>query len=246
MPGAGASFPIRLDIEHKVYRHRLRPVEAVRDFHVEIHKAETVCLIGPSGTGKTTILRILTGLDRDFEGRISPDPGSIRIGMVFQEPRLLPWRSVEDNVRLALPRAKRSLPLDTLFADLGLAEWRGRYPGELSGGMARRVALARALAIEPTLLVLDEPFVSLDDRAATELRKVVFDIVTTRRLTVLMVTHNMREALMFADRLILLTGRPASLLAEVHLREQRVARNGQWLDSMRAELASRYPLTVSL
>jgi ABC-type nitrate/sulfonate/bicarbonate transport system ATPase subunit len=204
-----------------------------------------VCLIGPSGTGKTTVLRILVGLDRDFEGRISPEPGSIQTGMVFQEPRLLPWLSVEANVRLALPRAKRRRPLDDLFADLGLAEWRGRYPGELSGGMARRVALARALAIEPTLLVFDEPFVSLDALAATELRKAVFDIVTMRRLTVLMVTHNIDEALMLADRLILLTARPASLLAEVRLHEHRAARSAQWLDGMRADLASRYPLTVS-
>jgi ABC-type nitrate/sulfonate/bicarbonate transport system ATPase subunit len=245
MPGAGASFPIRLDIASKVYRRHLGPVEAVRDLRFEINEGETVCLIGPSGTGKTTVLRILVGLDRDFEGRISPEPGSIQTGMVFQEPRLLPWLSVEANVRLALPRAKRRRPLDDLFADLGLAEWRGRYPGELSGGMARRVALARALAIEPTLLVFDEPFVSLDALAATELRKAVFDIVTMRRLTVLMVTHNIDEALMLADRLILLTARPASLLAEVRLHEHRAARSAQWLDGMRADLASRYPLTVS-
>jgi NitT/TauT family transport system ATP-binding protein len=246
MHGVGASFPIRLEIARKVYRRPGgEPVLAVRDLSLAIQKGETLCLIGPSGAGKTTALRILTGLDRDFEGRVWPDPRTLRIGTVFQEPRLLPWRSVNDNVRLALPPADRGRSLDELFASLGLAEWRSRYPAELSGGMQRRVALARALVIEPDLLVLDEPFISLDDHAAGDLRQVVFGIVTQHRLSVLMVTHNVREALGLADRLLLISPRPASLLAEIDLPVPRSERSPFWIETRRAELAALYPATVA-
>jgi sulfonate transport system ATP-binding protein len=246
MHGAGAPFPIRLEIDRKVYRGRGRePVDAVRGLALAIAAGETLCLIGPSGAGKTTALRILVGLDRDFEGRLSPDPRGLRIGIVFQEPRLLPWRSVEENVRLALPRRERGRDLGGLLADLGLGPWRSRFPGELSGGMQRRVALARALVIDPVLLVLDEPFVSLDDRAAGELRGVVFDAAAARGLSVLMVTHNIREALSVADRLILLSDRPATVLAEIRLPEPRPERSARWMEARRADLAARYPRTVS-
>ncbi len=139
------------------------------------------------GRGKTTTLRILLGLDPDFEGRVS---GADKAGIVFQEPRLLPWRSIEHNVRLGLPRARRDQNLDGLFAQLGLTAWRGSYPKALSLGMQRRVALARALAAGPRILVLDEPFVSLDDAAAAELRGLVVDAVDQAGMSVLMVTHN--------------------------------------------------------
>jgi NitT/TauT family transport system ATP-binding protein len=220
-------------------------VEAVRDLRLLIQEGETVCLIGPSGAGKTTTLRILAGLDREFEGRVWPDSRLMRVGIVFQEPRLLPWRSVEENVRLALPREDRGRNLDHLFADLGLASWRSRYPAELSGGLQRRVAIARALAIEPRLLVLDEPFVSLDDHAAAELRAVVFDIVASRRRSVLMVTHNVREALGLADRLVLVSPRPATLLADIELEEPRERRTPIWIETRRLELSARYPSTVA-
>ncbi|MBK3422368.1 ATP-binding cassette domain-containing protein, partial [Methylobacterium ajmalii] len=147
VPAAGlrreAAAPIlTLTVRRKVYRPAgAAPVEAVRDLAVSVRRAETLCLIGPSGAGKTTTLRILLGLDRDFEGDLATAP-DLRIGMVFQEPRLLPWRSVEENVRLSLPRAERGRSLDALFDELGLAEWRDRYPRALSLGMARRVALA--------------------------------------------------------------------------------------------------------
>lgn len=246
MHGVGALFPIQLEIARKVYRRPGgEPVLAVRDLSFTIERDETLCMIGPSGAGKTTALRILIGLDWDFEGRIRPDPRSLRIGTVFQEPRLLPWRSVEDNVRLALPRPERGRALDDLFAGLGLSEWRPRYPAELSGGMQRRVALARALAVEPHLLVLDEPFVSLDDHAAAALREVVFGVVTQRRLSVLMVTHNIREALGLADRLLLISPRPASVLSTIDLPVPRSERSAAWLETRRAELAARYPETVA-
>ena len=170
-------------------------------------------MVGPSGCGKTTLLRIIVGLDRDFEGSVRL-PAHGRLGIVFQEPRLLPWRTVEDNVRLAAPQASEAT-LDALFATLGLAEHRRHYPGELSLGLARRVALARAFAVDPELLVLDEPFVSLDAALAARLRAELAELVVRRPVTTLLVTHSIDEAIGLADRIFLLSDFPARLLADV-------------------------------
>ncbi len=246
MQDVGALFPLRLEIDRKVYQRKgLPPLEILRGFRLTLNRNETLCLIGPSGIGKTTILRILIGLDRDFEGRVHPASG-LSVGMVFQEPRLLPWRTVEENIRLVLPRRERHRPIDDLLADLRLTEWRRRYPSELSGGLARRVALARALVIEPALLVLDEPFISLDERAAADLRATVFDLVSRRRMSVLMVTHNVREALALADRLVLLASRPAQPIADIEVTTPRNLRTDRWIEERLMKLAADFPQTISL
>lgn len=210
-----------------------------------LQSGEVGVLIGPSGCGKSTMLRIILGLDRDFSGQVARPPEA-RIGMVFQEPRLLPWRSVEHNVRLGLPRARRGRDLDALFAQLGLTPWRGSYPKALSLGMQRRVALARALADGPRVLVLDEPFVSLDDAAAAELRGLVVETVDRAGMSVLMVTHNVAEAIGIADRLLLVSRRPASLIADVPLDRPRHARDRAWAEATRATLAARHPEIIAL
>jgi NitT/TauT family transport system ATP-binding protein len=244
MSAAGAEPVLRVAIDSKWYRPRgAEPVEAVRDLAFTVRAGEIVCLIGPSGAGKTTSLRILLGLDPDFDGRVS---GAEQAGMVFQEPRLLPWRSVEHNVRLGLPRARRARDLDGLFERLGLAPWRTSYPKALSLGMQRRVALARALADGPRVLILDEPFVSLDDAAAAELRGLVVDAVDQTGMSVLMVTHNVAEAIGIADRLLLLSRRPASLVADVPLQQDRKARDRAWAETTRATLAARHPEIIAL
>ncbi|MDI4656883.1 ABC transporter ATP-binding protein [Xanthobacter autotrophicus] len=238
-------------ITGKTYR---RPdgvaMEAVRELSLTLARGEFVCLIGPSGCGKTTTLRILCGLDHDFEGSLTPDPARLAIGIAFQEPRLLPWRTVEENIRIVLPPARRRADLSGLLATFGLAAHRARYPGELSLGLARRVSLARALAVEPDLLVLDEPFVSLDAQAAVELRRCVTLAAEGKRkgegaggrMGVLMVTHNVREALQLADRLVLLAPRPTFILEEVRLRVPRAARSPDWVETERAALAARFPV----
>lgn len=236
-----------LDRLSKTYADGTR---ALSDISLTVRAGEIVALIGGSGCGKTTLLRLIAGLDRasagaislDGEGIAAPHPG---VGIVFQEPRLLPWRTVEENVRLSLPRPERGQSLDALFDELGLTAWRGRYPRALSLGMARRVALARALALAPGLLVLDEPFVSLDDAAAASLRTAVFGSAASRGAAVLMVTHNVPEALAVADRLLLLSGRPASLAAEVPIRTPKGERGRDWAEAMRRDLAARYPGTVA-
>ncbi len=243
MSGAGAEPVLRVAIRSKTYRPAgAEPVEAVRDLAFTVGRGEIVCLIGPSGAGKTTTLRILLGLDGDFDGRVAGAEGA---GIVFQEPRLLPWRSVERNVRLALPRAERGRDLDGLFEGLGLAPWRARYPKALSLGMQRRVALARALVNGPRVLVLDEPFVSLDDAAAAGLRALVVDAVDRVGMSVLMVTHNVAEAIGLADRLLLVSKRPATLVADVPLDRPRSARDRAWAEAARQGLAARHPELIA-
>ena len=198
---------------------------------------EVAALVGPSGCGKTTLLRIIAGLDNDFEGNVAL-PAHGMLGMVFQEPRLLPWRTVEQNVRLAAPQATDAA-LGTLFQALGLTAHRDHYPGELSLGLARRVALARAFAVEPDLLLLDEPFVSLDDALAARLRDELADLVNRRPITTLLVTHNVEEAIGLADRLLLLSLSPARVLADVPVTRPRTPRTPQELAAMREEIAKR-------
>lgn len=198
---------------------------------------EVAALVGPSGCGKTTLLRIIAGLDSDFEGTVAL-PAHGMLGMVFQEPRLLPWRTVEQNVRLAAPQATDAA-LGTLFQALGLTAHRDHFPGELSLGLARRVALARAFAVEPDLLLLDEPFVSLDDALAARLRDELADLVNRRPITTLLVTHNVEEAIGLADRLLLLSLSPARVLADVPVTRPRTPRTPQELAAMREEIAKR-------
>ena len=189
---------------------------------------EVGALVGPSGCGKTTLLRIIAGLDRDYEGSVEL-PASGKLGMVFQEPRLLPWRTVEQNVRLAAPEATDADARRAVRARLGSTAHRDHFPGELSLGLARRVALARAFAVEPDLLLLDEPFVSLDDALAARLREELAELVNRRPVTTLLVTHDVEEAIGLADRLFLLSASPARLLAEVPVeRPRESARRRKW------------------
>ena len=198
---------------------------------------EVVALVGPSGCGKTTLLRIIAGLDRDYQGSVRL-PEHCRLGMVFQEPRLLPWRTVEANVRLAAPDVTDAA-LEALFQTLGLAAHRGHFPGELSLGLARRVALARAFAVNPDLLVLDEPFVSLDAALAARLRAELAELVTRRPVTTLLVTHDVEEAIGLADRLLVLSGCPARIVATVPVPHPRGAHTAEEIAAIRAAIAPR-------
>ena len=207
------------------------------EFALGLANGEVGALVGPSGCGKTTLLRIIAGLEPDYEGTVQlPDHG--KLGMVFQEPRLLPWRTLEQNVRLAAPGASDQT-LDTLFRSLGLESHRHHYPGELSLGLARRVALARAFAVEPDLLLLDEPFVSLDDALAARLRDELAELVNRRPVTTLLVTHNVEEAIGLADRLFLLSASPARVVAELPIERPRARRTAEELAGLRKEIAQK-------
>jgi NitT/TauT family transport system ATP-binding protein len=208
-------------------------VPVIANLSVALEEGETGALIGPSGCGKSTLMRILAGLDRNFDGSVHV-PAHGRVGMVFQEPRLLPWRSVEDNVRLAAPDANEA-EVATLFAALGLAEHRTYFPGELSIGLARRAALARAFAVRPTLLLLDEPFVSLDAPLARQLQHDLARLVESRGMITVLVTHDVDEAIALADRIFMLSARPSHVVGEIRIAMPRAAMS----DEERKAVAAR-------
>jgi NitT/TauT family transport system ATP-binding protein len=184
-------------------------------------RREIVALVGPSGCGKTTLLRIVGGLDTAFLGALDWEGGVMpRIGTVFQEPRLLPWRRVRENLLLAQRSANPALA-DELLRTLDLAAFQDAYPGTLSLGMARRVAIARAFAIEPDLVLLDEPFVSLDPAMVLRGRDLLLAAWRTRPTAVLLVTHDRAEAAALADRILLLSDRPARMVEEVAVPEEQ-------------------------
>jgi NitT/TauT family transport system ATP-binding protein len=227
---------LEVDISSKAFTNAAgKRYEVLRNISFTLEEGEVGVFVGPSGCGKTTMVRILTGLDQDYQGRLSL-PAPLRIGMVFQEPRLLPWRSVEENVRLAAPNADEAA-LSSLFEVLELSAHRSHFPGELSVGLARRVALARALAIEPDLLVLDEPLVSLDAALAARLRAEIATLLEGRPIMTLLVTHNLDDAVRLGDRVFLLSARPASILHVVPIAKPRSARSDADIRETREALA---------
>jgi ABC-type nitrate/sulfonate/bicarbonate transport system ATPase subunit len=215
-------------------------VTALKDVHLSVAAGEFVCILGPSGCGKTTLLNIVAGLERDYEGQVTfPDCNEHRpsIGYVFQQPRLLPWRTIEQNLRLVLrPTQDAATILQELLTATGLWDFRHAYPERLSLGMSRRVALARAFAVEPALLLLDEPFVSLDEGTADRLRQLLLKIWEQRPATVLFVTHDSREAAMLADRVIVMTPAPGTIQANIRLDMPRVQRTGPVLAALRQRI----------
>jgi len=234
---AGDSAPLEVSIARKAYvaasGERLDVIDRVA---FTLRHGEMAAFIGPSGCGKTTMLRIIAGLDADYAGKVVRPPGTL--GMVFQEPRLLPWRTVDENVRLVAPDVDDA-KLTALFATLELTAHRAHFPGELSLGLARRVALARAFAVEPKLLILDEPFASLDAALAARLRDELAMLVDRSPVTTLLVTHDIDEAVRLADRLIILSARPAHILADLPVAGTRRARSEAEIESLKAEIARR-------
>jgi NitT/TauT family transport system ATP-binding protein len=219
---AGECGPLEVRIARKSFARTLGgPLEVLRDIAFTLPRGEVAAFVGPSGCGKTTMLRIIAGLDRDYEGTVAPRLDGA-IGMVFQEPRLLPWRTVEENVRLVAPDASEA-KLSALFDTLELAPHRWHYPGQLSLGLARRAALARAFAVDASLLILDEPFVSLDEALAARLRGELIKLIDSRPVTTLLVTHDVEEAIGLADRLFLLSAGPARILAELPIARRDAA-----------------------
>ncbi|HEX7921886.1 MAG TPA: ABC transporter ATP-binding protein [Bradyrhizobium sp.] len=200
-----------------------------------LNAGEVGVLFGPSGCGKSTLLRILAGLDANYQGHVARSPG-MRLGMVFQEPRLLPWRTVEENVRIAAPDVDDGT-LSALFEVLELSVHRNHFPGELSLGLARRVALARAFAIEPDFLILDEPLASLDNALAGRLRDQVATLVASRKMMTLLVTHDLDDAVRLGDRLFFLSPRPARILHVETIAAPRAKRSEPEIGEIKRQLA---------
>jgi nitrate/nitrite transport system ATP-binding protein len=218
--------PLELTGLSKTFHTPAGPFTAVTNVNVRVERSEFVCILGHSGCGKSTVLSILAGLQRATEGGVVIDghevdtPGLER-AVVFQSPCLLPWMSARDNVRLALrrvhprmPRAEQVAAADRCLELTGVVQSATALPGELSLGTQQCVSLARALALEPRFLLLDEPFSMLDSLTRLELQEMLVRVSEQQNRIVVMVTHDIDEALYLADRLILMTDGPAATVGD--------------------------------
>jgi NitT/TauT family transport system ATP-binding protein len=202
-------------------RHR---VTALSPIDLTIEDGSFVCIVGPSGCGKSTLLRMLAGLIRPTEGEIEiwqRDPSGTLLAMVFQDHSVFPWKTVRRNVELGLKMrggmtaAQRRERCDDWIARLGLADFANVYPAKLSGGMRQRVSIARALAVEPEMLLMDEPFASLDAHLRLTLQLELLRLWEVNRRTVVFVTHALDEAILLGDRIVVMSPRPGRILADI-------------------------------
>jgi NitT/TauT family transport system ATP-binding protein len=199
---------ISVEIRHMAYGD----TEILHNVSFSLSEGESLAILGPSGIGKTTLLRIIAGLITNYDGEIS---GVARQAMVFQEPTLLPWRSAVDNLTLTtdiMPMAAQDA-----LAEVGLADKAGQFPGQLSLGQQRRLSLARAFAADPDLLLLDEPFASLDEATAASMIALTSRMLRKRKISCLLVTHAAEEAIALAGRALLMAGRPGTILGEYRI-----------------------------
>jgi NitT/TauT family transport system ATP-binding protein len=218
-PDATRTPPVRSPIRLTGVSHFFGAVEAVRDVSLEFAEGSFTALVGPSGCGKTTILRLIGGLEELQTSSLDRAP-TATLGFAFQEPRLLPWRNIRDNVALPLELAgvatseRRARAHDALER-VQLSDAALRFPHQLSGGMKMRAAIARALISRPRILLLDEPFGALDEVTRHELDLTLRNLWHTERCTTILVTHSIPEAAFLAERIVVLSPRPARVVAEI-------------------------------
>jgi ABC-type nitrate/sulfonate/bicarbonate transport system ATPase subunit len=233
---------IQININNKTYPTAAKP--SIEGLKLSLNSNEFTCLVGPSGCGKTTLLNIIAGLDTDYDGDIlvGRQHTHPKIGYVFQNPRLLPWRTVRENIELALDGMQPSNAIDAMLEVMQLTAAQHVYPERLSLGMSRRAAIIRAFAIDPEVLLMDEPFVSLDAPTARQVRELLLKLWQQRPHTVLFVTHDLREAIALADRLVFLSASPMRVVSEVAVPIALSERGNELaLETFRQQLLANHP-----
>lgn len=212
----------------KCYESPRVKIQVLEGINLDVYQGEFICILGPSGCGKTTLLRILAGLENQTEGRVSirgvevKEPSQQR-AIVFQESRLFPWLTVEENIAIGLNKsisnANRKGLVQNCLEWIGLVDFARAYPRELSGGMAQRVALARALVINPEILLLDEPFSALDAITRMRLQEEVQKLWKMTGTTMIMVTHDIEEAIRLGQRVIMMSSSPGKIVQEFKMND---------------------------
>lgn len=239
---------MEINIERKAYRPSSGGDSkiAIENLQLSVLDREFLCIVGPSGCGKTTLLNIIAGLDKNASGSVTlgnqQSLHDIRISYMFQTPRLLPWLSVLENVQLVLDENPENKDkAEELLKQMDLTDSLNEFPNRLSGGMQRRVALARAFATEPDLLLLDEPFVSLDVPVGNLLRELLLNLWQQSPTTVLFVTHDLRESIFLADRIAFLSRAPSHVILSesVTIRRPRNIEDPQ-IDDFRKNLLHKH------
>jgi len=233
---------IQINITNKTYPTASQP--SIANLKLSLNSNEFICLVGPSGCGKTTLLNIIAGLDNAYDGEIlvGQQHTHPKIGYVFQNPRLLPWRTVRENIELALDDNQSPEVIDALLEVMQLTQAQHVYPERLSLGMSRRIAIIRAFAVDPEVLLMDEPFVSLDAPTARQVRELLIKLWQQRPHTVLFVTHDLREAIALADRLIFLSASPMQAVSEISVPIARSERGNELaIESFRQQLLQNHP-----
>ncbi|UCJ15562.1 ABC transporter ATP-binding protein [Pseudomonas sp. MM211] len=234
-----------LDI--RVERKSFAGVTVLQNVGLSLGEREIVSLLGPSGCGKSTLLRIVAGLEREFSGRVQLGEQGGDVSFVFQEPRLMPWLTVEQNIGFADDRNYDRERVAQLIAEVGLDGFASALPKELSGGMAQRVALARGLYSRPRVLLLDEPFSAVDAFTRMKLQDLLLELAEHHAIALLVVTHDVDEALYLSDRVLVMGNRPSGIRQEliVNLPRPRDRRDGE-LSRLKAEALTELHLAHAI
>ena len=242
-----------VDILEKSYENKNQYTfnSAIKNMKFIVPQGQFCCLVGPSGCGKTTLLNLLSGLDENLNGTIKYQDNSIPkewpIGYMFQEPRLMPWLTVKQNVAIVTQQTAEEIKLsEKLINEMGLNKYMNSFPSELSGGMQRRVAIARAFVNKPKILLLDEPFISLDETVGNLLRQMLLKLWENQKTTIIFVTHDLREAIYMSDRILFLSKGPSKVIHDLNISINRPRELGdKKLDTLRTKLISKNPDILS-